>query len=174
MRKSLYQISQIARPNNSYVVINATIVDPKRLRFQAEVVYMQKDNQSIGHTIATPKGAVKTYSDFDAILKDVVAAFPSATMVEGKITITSLQKPTPPNYDADRANAAELSRTQRLALSQQKIVDDLNAELTKIAAFDTGTPSQKAIFAERKLQRDTALDSKTAMESRVTALLALV
>lgn len=173
-RKTIYAMSQDARTDNPGARVYATIVDAKRMKFTARIFYVNKGNTNANYEIATPKGAVKVYGDADSIMKDFAAVLPSVVNGAIEFELAPLIKPTPSNYDADRANAAELARTQRLVLTQQKHVDDLDDELVKIASFATGTPSQQALFAERTAQRATAFASKAAMENRVTELLALV
>lgn len=148
-------------PALATAAITLVLTDERKLKFKA-VLNCNAPNLTGGGEsmqaveVADAAGKVRVWPDVDTLLRSLSKELYNATAITFAADTTKLV----PSY-SPTATPAQIAQKQHGAIvvglpAQIKRVNDAVVKLNAVASFQSGTPAQQGVWAEKKAAVDTA------------------
>ena len=180
MRRITPDIIRKFNPALTSLSIAASIVSEQKTTFTGTITCLADDPAAPGGAptnqaceIADPSGKFRVWPDIDTMVRGVVKGNPTLNVVTVTID-TSLLKPNVAITATPQQIAArELRSVQSRIAPQLKRVTDSQVYLTKIAAYQTGSPAQQGLYAEALKKHQAADELRLFLGAEIIRLTAL-
>lgn len=156
---------------NGSVVIVASILDPKKLNFTADVTFKQSNNTAITFTPCSDDGYVKKFADVDDAIKWVNGAFTGITSLSATVSNPAvIQKVVAPPTDPVAFGLKQKAYYTKLKADIQDNKTRAQTAVTTAEGYGWDTSSDDALvanYAELVTRKDAILAIEAYYQDRI-------
>jgi hypothetical protein len=160
----------------------AEITSEKTLKWKIKGAVLIQDPVNAGNWVpdgngndtyvADAGGKIKTWTNLDDAVRAISRAQPSLETITLQVDVEKLQPKDAANVNITPRTILErkIAALQKRVQPQTSRVQEATTKLAAIAAYQTGTPAQRGVYAEHQDQVNAATALQTWISQRVVAL----